>query len=114
MVTSVAAFVGGETLEHFLKPCQVNSYIAQNSIPMIIRIHIRTCGDEQFGDFLVTLLKPPYTQRSHPEHTLRIHIRASSLVLFDGFDVSTKTQHRELRCQESTHHTPPKARLRLL
>jgi hypothetical protein len=81
---------------------------------MIIRIHIHTCGDEQFGDFLVTLLKPPYTQRSHPEHTLRIHIRASSLVLFDGFDVSTKTQHRELRCQESTHHTPPKARLRLL
>ena len=56
---------------------------------MIIRIHIRTCGDEQFGDFLVTLLKPPYTQRSHPEHTLRIHIRASSQVLFDGFDVST-------------------------
>ena len=25
-------------------------------------IHIRTCDDEPFGDFLVTLLKPPYTQ----------------------------------------------------
>jgi hypothetical protein len=41
-------------LEYFLKPCQVNSYIAYNSIPMIIRIHIRASDDVLFDGFDVS------------------------------------------------------------
>jgi len=50
-------------------------------------IHTRTIGDEKFGDFLVTI-DSCIVQRSRPIRSLRIHIRASSQVLFDCLDVS--------------------------
>ena len=49
---------------------------------------MKTVGKKQFGDFLVTAISRP-SQRSLSIHILRIHIRASSQVLFDGFDVSS-------------------------
>ena len=49
-------------------------------------IHICTIGDEKFGDFRVTI-DSCIVQRSRPIRSLRIHIRASSQVLFDCFDV---------------------------
>jgi hypothetical protein len=56
------------------------------SHPSII-FHIRTFGDQHFDDLLV----PPTsrtTQRSPTMLILRIHIRTSSQVLFNGFKVS--------------------------
>ena len=53
----------------------------------ILRIHIRTIVNKQFGDFLVTP-RSRKMQRSQSLLILRIHIRTSSQVLFDGFDVS--------------------------
>ena len=53
-----------------------------------LRIDLRTIGEKQFGDFLVTFTSR-HKQRSPLKRIiLRIHIRASSDVLFDGFDVS--------------------------
>ena len=54
---------------------------------IILRIHIRTCGNKQFSDFLVTFLSR-IMQRSSSFVILRIHIRSISQILFDGFDVS--------------------------
>ncbi len=53
----------------------------------ILRIHIRTFGDEEFGDFFVTI-DSCIMQRSRSIPSLRIHIRASIQVLFDGFSYS--------------------------
>ena len=61
-----------------------SSRFAANSI---LRIHIRTFGDQQFDDFLVTCTSR-LMQRSLSIITLRIHIRTSSQVLFDCFDVT--------------------------
>gem|GEM_PF-3361435 len=49
-------------------------------------IHTRTVCDEEFGDFFVTI-DSCIMQRSRSIPSLRIHIRASSQVLFDSFDV---------------------------
>ena len=54
---------------------------------IILRIHIRTCRNKHFSDFLLTFLSR-IMQRSSSSIILRIHIRPISQVLFDGFDVS--------------------------
>ena len=51
---------------------------------LILRIHIRTFGDKEFSDFRVTV-DSRMIQRSQSNRTLRIDIRTSSQVLFDGF-----------------------------
>ena len=58
-----------------------------------LRIHIRTIGEKQFDDFLVTSdsIISRSKQRSHTIIILRIHIRTSSQVLFNGFDVSSSS-----------------------
>jgi len=53
----------------------------------ILRIHIRTFLDKQFGEFLV-IVSSRNMQRSPSVLTLRIHIRTSGQVLFNGFDIS--------------------------
>ena len=53
----------------------------------ILRIHIRTFLDKQFGEFLV-IVSSRNMQRNPSVLTLRIHIRTSGQVLFDCFDVS--------------------------
>ena len=54
----------------------------------ILRIHIRTFLDKQFGEFLV-IVSSRRMQRSRSKHPpLRIHVRTSSQMLFDGFNVS--------------------------
>ena len=52
----------------------------------ILGVNICTFGDEQFDNFTITFISDPM-QRSHT-FVLRIHIRSSSQVLFDGFDIS--------------------------
>ena len=52
-----------------------------------LRIHVRTFGDQQFDDFLVTPISRTM-QRSTTQISINIHIRTSSQVLFDCFDVS--------------------------
>ena len=54
---------------------------------IILRIHIRTCGNKQFNDFLLTFLSR-IMQRSSSIIILRIHIRPISQIQLDGFDVS--------------------------
>ena len=49
-------------------------------------IHFRTVGEEEFGDFFVTI-DSCIMQRSRSIPSFLIHIRASSQVLFDCFDV---------------------------
>ena len=58
----------------------------------ILRIHIRTFLDKQFGDFLTHSTATKFSrnmQRSPAKRIirLRIHIRTSSDVLFNCFDV---------------------------
>ncbi len=54
---------------------------------IILRIHICTCSDEQFSDFLVIFLSR-IMQRSPSSIILRIHIHPISQIQFDGFNVS--------------------------
>ena len=49
-------------------------------------IQISTFGNKQFDNFLVTFTNR-IMQRSHSIFTFRTQIRASSQLLFDGFDV---------------------------
>ena len=53
---------------------------------LALRIHIRAIGDKQFDYFLATS-KSRFMQRSPSINVFRIHIRATSQVLFDGSDV---------------------------
>jgi len=57
------------------------------SLHSLFRIHIRTIGDKQFGDFLV-IFQSRKMQRSLSKHTSRIHIRTSSQVLFYCFNIA--------------------------
>ena len=52
-----------------------------------LNIHIFTFGDQQFDDFFVTSFSR-IMQRSEPSIIFHIHIRTSSQVLLDGFDIS--------------------------
>ena len=54
----------------------------------ILRIHIRTVGEKQFNNFLVTVINRTKQRSPSKPTTLRIHIRTSIQVLFDGFGVS--------------------------
>ena len=62
---------------------------------LIRRIHIRTVGDEEFGDLIIVTPKSRRMQRSPSMWILRIHICASSDVLFHGFDVSFLDSSRD-------------------
>ena len=78
----------------------------QRSLPFkILRIHICTFGDENFNDFRVTF--PSLSrkmQRSHSMLFLHIHIRASSQVLFDCFDVSSRRSFSQCTIWIPTPH----------
>ena len=52
---------------------------------LILRIHIRTIGDEEFDDFLVANMCRKM-QRSPSSFSLRIDTHTISQMLFDGFD----------------------------
>ena len=54
---------------------------------IILRIHIRTCRNKHFSDFLLTFLSR-IMQRSSSSIILRIHIHPTSQIQLDGFDVS--------------------------
>ena len=54
-----------------------------------LRIRIRNFGDQQFDDFFVTKRSRKMQRSPSQQTTHSIHIRSSSDVLFDGFDVSS-------------------------
>ena len=60
--------------------CQI-----QRNYATILRIHIRTIGDEEFDDFLVANMCRKM-QRSPSSFSLRIDTHTISQMLFDGFD----------------------------
>ncbi len=60
-----------------------------NSILCLLCIRIRTFGNKQIGDILVSPSNC-LMQRRPSILIHRIHIRASSDVLFNGFDISAK------------------------
>ena len=95
------------------------SRLMQRSHPiLILRIHICTFSDQQFGDFFVTTVSR-IMQRSPSTRTLLSHIRlmqrspstpidcihisTSSQVLFDGFDVSGTGSFVKIRRLTTPH-----------
>ena len=54
---------------------------------LLLRVYIRPFVEKQLDDFLETVIGRTMQRSQSSIWTLRIHIRASSQMLFDGFDV---------------------------